>query len=171
MAQVLTESYSGITIKSCTHRSFVLDHYVVLCQKSIEREDIETKSVTYRNLKNLDEQAFEDEIRTEYPDDQKLDELIRSFEGNLRDVLDKVAPERTKIITSRRKQPWFGEQLKGQKQCIRRREKIWKRYRLEFNWKAMKTEQKIYRDMLRKAKVETISNLVLECSKDTKKLY
>ena len=60
-----------------------------------------------------------------------LDELIRSFEGNLKDALDKVAPERTKEITSRRKQPWFGEQLKSQKQCIRRREKIWKKYRLE----------------------------------------
>ena len=93
---VLTESYSGIKIKSCTKGSFLSDHCVVLCQTSIEREDIETKSVIYRNLKNLDQQAFEDEIRTEYPDDQKLDELIRSFESNPRDVLDKVAPERTK---------------------------------------------------------------------------
>ena len=76
---VLTESYSGIIIKSCTQGSFLSDHCVVLCQIFIEREDIETKSVTYRNLKDLDQQAFEVEIRTEYPDDQKLEELIRNF--------------------------------------------------------------------------------------------
>ena len=51
--------------------------------------------VTYKNLKDLHQQVFEDEIRTEYPDDQRLDELIRRFESNLRDALDKVAPERT----------------------------------------------------------------------------
>ena len=117
---MLTEPYSGIIIKSCTQGSFVSDHCVVLYQASIEREDTETKSVTHRNLKDLDQQAFEDEIRTEYPDDQKLDELIRTFESNLKDALDKVAPEKTKKITSRRKQPWFGEQLKSQKQCIRK---------------------------------------------------
>ena len=94
--------------------------------------------VIYRNLKDLYQQALEDEIRTEDPEDQKLDELITSFESNQRDAVDKVAPERTKKITSRRKQPWFGEQLKSQKQCIRRREEIWKKYRLESNWKAVK---------------------------------
>ena len=43
---VLTESHSGIVIKSCTQGSFLSDHCVVLCQSSIEREDTETKSVT-----------------------------------------------------------------------------------------------------------------------------
>ena len=80
-----------------------MDYCVVLQQTSIKREDIETKLVTYRNLKNLDQWLFEDKIRTEYPEDQKLDELIRSFERNLRDGLDKVAPERIKKITSTRK--------------------------------------------------------------------
>ena len=51
---VLIESYSGIIIKSCTQGSFLSDHCVVSCQTFIEREDIETKSVTYRNLKDLD---------------------------------------------------------------------------------------------------------------------
>ena len=86
---VLTESYSGMVIKNCTQGPFLSDHFVVLCQTSIGREDIQTKLVTYRNLKDLDQQAFDDEIRTEYPDGQKLDELIRSFEGNLKDALDK----------------------------------------------------------------------------------
>ena len=93
---LLTESYSGIIIKSCTQESFLSDHCVVLCQTSIEREDIETKMATYRNLKYLDIQAFEDKIRTEYADDQKLDELIRGFKSNLKDALDKVAPGKDK---------------------------------------------------------------------------
>ena len=99
---VLTESYGRITIKNCTWGSFLLDHCVVLYWKSIKKEDIETKLVTYRNLKHLDCQVFEDEIRTEYPDDKKLGELINSFESNLRDGLDKLALERTREITSRK---------------------------------------------------------------------
>ena len=35
----------------------------------------------------------------------------------------------------------------------------------------MKIEQRKYRDMLREAKIDTVSNLVLECSRDMKKLY
>ena len=52
----------------------------------------------------LDQKAFVDGIKTEYPEDQKLDELIRSFESNLRDALHNVAPERMKKITTGRKQ-------------------------------------------------------------------
>ena len=133
---VFTESRSRIIIKSCIQGSFQSDHCVVLCQTSIESEDIGTKLVTYRNLNDQEQQAIEDEIRTGYQDDQKLDELVRSFECNLREALHKVAPERTKKTTSRRKEPWFREQLKSQKQCFIRREKIWKKYRLDSNWKA-----------------------------------
>ena len=61
--------------------------------------------------------------------------------------------------------------MKSQKECIRRREKIWKKCRLESNWKAVKIEQRKYGDMVREAKIETVSNLVLECGRDTKKLY
>ena len=35
----------------------------------------------------------------------------------------------------------------------------------------MKIEQRKYRDMLRETKIETVSNLVLECGRDMKKLY
>ena len=35
----------------------------------------------------------------------------------------------------------------------------------------MKIKQRRYRDMLRKAKIEAVSNLVLECGKDMKKLH
>ena len=99
---LFTESYSRIIIKNCTQGSFLSNHCVVLCQTSIKREDIETKSVTYRNLKNQDQWAFEDQIRTEYSEDPKLDEHIRCFESNLRDALGKVEPERKKKITSRK---------------------------------------------------------------------
>ena len=35
----------------------------------------------------------------------------------------------------------------------------------------MKIEQRKYRDILIEVKIETVSNLVLECGRDTKKLY
>ena len=60
-----------------------------------------------------------------------LDGLVEQFNKALSKALDDVAPIQTKQQTVRKSIPWFTDEVKECKQFMRRREKIWRRYKTE----------------------------------------
>ena len=50
-------------------------------------------------------------------------------------------------------------------------ERLWRRNKTSETWEAFKIERNKYQQLLRKIKVDVISEKVLECGKDIKKLY
>ena len=54
---------------------------------------------------------------------------------------------------------------------MRRREKIWRKYKLDSTWIAFKIARNRYKNALREAKLLVVSEKVLECGTDTCKLY
>ena len=73
--------------------------------------------------------------------------MVQMLEENLSNALNKQAPEVTKVITERKKKPWFGDDLKQQKRIVRR-EKVFRKYRSQSCWTALVRERKKYRKML-----------------------
>ena len=53
------------------------------------------------------------------------------FESILKSSLDDHAPVKTKSVPLRKPIPWFTEEVKILKQTMQRREKIWRRYKLD----------------------------------------
>ena len=86
-------------------------------------------------------------------------------------ALNNQAPEITKFITDRKKKPWFGDTLKQQKRKVRRREKVFRRYRLQSCWIAFDRERKKYKKMLVEVKNAYYSEQAKDCRGDTKGLY
>ena len=107
-----------------------------------------------------------EEIKTE-----NLDEMVGMLEENFSTALNNQAPEVTKVITERKKKPWFGDNLKQQKRIVRRREKVFRKYRLQSCWIALDRERKKYRRMLFEAKTACYSKQVNDCRGDIKGLY
>ena len=54
---------------------------------------------------------------------------------------------------------------------MRRREAIWRKYKREDTWIVFKVARSKYRSELQSAKKEILSNNVLDCGNDTRKLY
>ena len=54
---------------------------------------------------------------------------------------------------------------------MRRREKLWRKYKRKDLWLAFKVARQHYRKSLNDAKMMVISNKVLECGPDMRKLY
>ena len=50
-------------------------------------------------------------------------------------------------------------------------ERVYHRYATNKSWKNFRIQKQNYRDMLKWAKTEAVSEKVAECSKDTKQLY
>ena len=71
---------------------------------------------------------------------ENLDDTVTMLEENFSTALNNQVPEVTKVITIREKKPWFGNELKLQKRKVCRREKVFKKYRLQSCWTAFDNE-------------------------------
>ena len=100
-----------------------------------------------------------------------LSELVGAMENNIQNALDSQASLKKKQLPVQTRVPWFTNELKQQKQTVRNREQIWRRYRAEHQWTALKTERKRYIAMIRRAKTHTFSSQIIDAGKDTKKLF
>ena len=89
-----------------------------------------------------------DEIKT-----KNLDEMVGMLEENFSTALNNQASEVTKVITERMKKPWFRDDLKQQKRIVRRREKVFRKYRLQSCWIALNRERKKCRKCLLRQKL------------------
>ena len=93
------------------------------------------------------------------------------FEEAFNQALDKYAPLPTKMISERNKVPWFTKRVKEFKQKMRQREKLWRKYKRDDLWLALKVARQDYQKCLNDAQMMVISNKVLECGPDMRKLY
>ena len=117
------------------------------------------------------DQLYNDLSKIGLPNEEStsIDTLVEHFEDKLKLCLDKHAPLEQKEYVSRRKFPWYNEEIRTQK--VRRRERIWKRYKTLDTLKALKIERNKYKYMLENSKVSVLSKKIDECGRDSKKLY
>ena len=92
------------------------------------------------------------------------------FEEALSQALDKYAPVQTKMNLERNKVSWFTKTVKEFKQKMRWRGKLWRKYKRDDFWLAFKVARQDYQKCLNDAKTIVISNKVLECGPDMRKL-
>ena len=80
-------------------------------------------------MKEVDLAQHVDDMSLEEVKTENLDEMVVMLEENFSTALNNQAPEVTKVITERKKKPWFGKDLKQQKRKVHRRENIFRKYR------------------------------------------
>ena len=125
---IFTEEMSKSMVIECSHSMFVSDHSSIQCILNIPKENCNRKEITYRKLKDVDVLQLVREMSLEDIKTENLDEMVEMLEENLSNALNKQAPEVTKVITEKKKKPWFRDDLKQQKRIVRRREKVFRKY-------------------------------------------
>ena len=93
------------------------------------------------------------------------------MEKELDRVFNIIKPCHTKLISKHAKMPWFNKFIFDQKQVVRNREKIWRKYRQPHQWTAYKVEHNRYKNLINFSKSSHISGLVVSAKGDVKKLY
>ena len=99
--------------------------------------------------------------------DGDLSNIINPLKSVIKDALYKHAPAIIKTLTTRKINPWLTEEVITQKRLLRKMERTY--HRSNTSWQNYRIQKQIYRNMLKKAKTEAVSNKVKECSNDTKK--
>ena len=125
----------------------------------------------YERPINYTDLAEEMHLDTLLLENLEYNDLVRKFENNMKDALNTIAPEVTKMINVRDKNPWFTEELRTQKKIVRRRETTYKKYGQHHQWLALREERAKYKRMIWNLLKEKISNKFLEARGNTKQLY
>ena len=150
LSLVFTELFNRLKIQKCTRDDFISDHCIVKCNLNVKRPEITGKVISYHKLKDINIQNMINSFNIPYVDD--LDGLVEQFDKALSKALDEVAAIQTKIPTVRKSMPWFTDEVKECKQFMRRREKIWRRYKSDGTKTAFIKAQSKYKQQLRREK-------------------
>ena len=73
-----------------------------------------------------------------------LEELVQSFNTELKQTLDKLAPEKETKLLLKTKCPWYSQEQKAHKAKVRRLEQKWLKHKLDSCWEAYKSERNKY---------------------------
>ena len=112
----------------CATGGLISDHLTIHFTLELKQSIfMRKKEITYHKLKKTNMFALDLAEMDLKGDD--LDSIISEFETKLKQTLDKHAPEVTKKITERKRQPWFDDNIKNLKRNMHRREKVWRKYK------------------------------------------
>ena len=105
----------------------------------------EADTIYVRKLCELDYDRFIEDVHiSDLLLMNDLSELVGTMEKNIQNALGSQAPLMKRQLPVRTRVPWYTKDLKQQKQIVRKREQIWRKYRAEHQWIALKMERKKY---------------------------
>ena len=127
---VFTKCSSNIVVSSCTQGPLWSDHFAVEMSLNIPKVPLKCQELQYWEIKSIDAKLFGKAI-----DIQSLlniddfEELVSKFSGNLESTLDGMAPLKMKMVTQCPPKAWFNDGITKQKQVVRNREHVFKKYK------------------------------------------
>ena len=117
---LFTECIGRVEISKCGPGEYISDHLAVEANILVDKEDIVQKDITIRKLKNMDKTKFIEDLNLdEFPETDNINTLVNTLERKMKESLDNNAPENSRRITVRPKNPWFSDDLREQKRLIR----------------------------------------------------
>ena len=164
---IATQSGSALDVTSCNCGQYLSDHCVLNCTTSVVHDEAIRKSITYRKMGTMNINKFITDCDLSNITLSEVEDMVNAFNNQLKNALDNNTPEIIKQVTVRKKVPWFTQEIREKKRAVHRRETIWKKYRRDDQWQALKIERSSYRRMLKKAKAESITMMVKDCYRDS----
>ena len=138
---------------------------------TVQHSEAYREKINYRKIKDINIESFIEDCDLSSLSDEGLDVMVEQLGSRFEEALNKNAPIKTKIATIRKTVPWFNDSLRDHKRIVRNRECIWKKYKTNDTWLAFKIERSKFRQSLKGTRKECVSESVLECNTDNKKLY
>ena len=110
-----------------TRGHLISDHHFIHAHLNICKNKPKVNDVTYRKYKQIDKTTFKEHLQRTLEVElatHDLRSLVTRYNSNLREVLDRHAPEKRRLVKVTHKQPWFTDKI--QREIILRRAKEWK---------------------------------------------
>ena len=132
---IFTRSDQKLLNNLRVENNLMSDHYWILCKLNIRKPKVTSRTISYRNLKNISIDAFSQDIENSILSDRcqlsNLDEFVSRYNLTLSELLDKHAPLSLKKIVPHSNSPWYNSKITSIKICCRKAERKWRQTKLE----------------------------------------
>ena len=134
------------------------------------------QTISYRNLENLDKQAFLQDLKNANLENRLLqsedvDEMVNELVTSTVAILDKHAPIMSKNIIQRSSNTWYTPALTKEKQKKRKLERRWLKSGLESHRLEYRKQCAVYSKMLYDTRIKDSERKITDCERDKAKLF
>ena len=176
---IITRNSRDLVVDSAQVTNYDTDHSFVQCHLSRKKPTLERKTIIFRQLRKIDLNNFESDLRLSHlgsgklqnTDERNLDDFVKLYHENLTTCLDKHAPLKTKPVEVRPKLPWFDSSLQEAKRAGRNAEERWWRSKSDEDRAFFKLKRNKFIHRLNMAKQQYYSDKIIECQGDERKLF
>ena len=113
----------------------------------MKKENIISKSINYRNFKEIDRSQFSSDIADLKIESDSIVTYVELYESEMKKIVDKHAPEIEKTLICRNPKPWYNANIKHLKRKMRKAERLWREHRNPRDHESFKTALKCYEAM------------------------
>ena len=134
------------------------------------------KSISYRNIENLNKKAFLDDLSRLNLEDQlrkltDVDMMVEHFVSNTISLIDCHAPIKTKCFPERSSNWWYTPELTAQKRLKRKLERRWIKTGLEVHRLEYRKQCAMYGKLTYIARIKESKDRITACERDKTKLF
>ena len=152
----------------------VLDHLAVSANLNLVKQTHGKKTLKFRRFSSINMSEFMSDLRIalhEISNFQDLKSTLATYIASCKDTIDAHAPIQTKIINIRPNTAWYTNQLRQAKSLRRKRERIWRKTRLEVHRIMFKDQCEVVGKLLWEAKRNYYTKMLANTPRNQQKLY
>ena len=155
--------------------SSISDHKPILFNISLPLAKVKSqRSVSFRNIKNIDLNVLDgmiDHSVNKCCFNSSTSDLVNFYNNSFSQILDNVAPMRTRIVSYVNSSPWYTPELRHQKALGRRLERLCKRTGLEVHKQMYSEHLASYKAELESAKTSFYADIIANGQSNTRTLF
>ena len=171
---VITRKDENIIADCNVYDPCLSDHYVVICNLSLDRLRPVRVEKTYHKLRSCDMDAFHSDLSSSKlflsPADS-VGELCDQYNSQLSQLVEAYAPLRTRVLTSHPSAPWYSTEIASEKTKRRKFERRWRKSQLHIDHQLFEDQCILVRNMVKNAKQSYYSSIISENALDQKALF
>ena len=133
---IFSEANNKVKVGECSQEDYISDHCLITCSVRIDKPTTTRQEIKYCKIKPVNIPNMASDIikcfTVSSMTSTSLENKARHFESILKSSLDDHAPVQVKLMPLQKPIPWFTEEVKKTlKEAMRRREKIWRKHKLD----------------------------------------
>jgi hypothetical protein len=174
MLDLIMSRESDNVVKSTIVSSLISDHHAIHSTLNINRPPLPKRTITYRNLKNMDKDKFRQDIQElpllKNPMDD-IDSLSMQYNSDLESLLDKHAPMQTKSLYVRPLAPWYDDAIHDSRKECKKAEMKWRSTGLTVHRDIYRHHRNKTNSLISNAKKDHFNKKIDDCGTDQKALF
>ena len=148
------------------------NHFALIFNLSFQSPGAVKRTITYRNWKSVDISVLRSDIAKAFDGftTQDPESAVESYNSVLKDIVDKHAPEKSRVIVVRADAPWYTSELVKEKRLRRKLERKYNKTKLAVDKEHLDHQRNIYNHLLTQAKQDYFKTKI-ETAETSKDLY